>query len=212
MAQVRGDDVTIAGAKLGRYRHVCAFFRDPEEEYQTLLPFIKEGIDQGEKALHIVDPVLVHHHRLRLESTGMDTAELERSKQLEVRGWEQAYLRSQGGFDLNDMLSLIEEMLKSGKSEGFPLTRIIGHVEWSLEDRPGVNDLIEYETRLNTILPDYQDPVICVYDLTQCGAGIVIDGLRTHPMVIVGGILHENPFYAPPEEFLRELQSRQSSQ
>jgi hypothetical protein len=28
--------------------------------------------------------------------------------------------------------------------------------------------------------------------------------------VIVGGILQENPFYVPPDEFLRELRERQA--
>ena len=32
--------------------------------------------------------------------------------------------------------------------------------------------------------------------------------LRTHPMVIIGGILQENPFFVPPDEFLRELRER----
>jgi hypothetical protein len=27
-------------------------------------------------------------------------------------------------------------------------------------------------------------------------------------MVIIGGILQENPFFVPPEEFLRELRGR----
>jgi hypothetical protein len=35
-----------------------------------------------------------------------------------------------------------------------------------------------------------------------------MDILRTHPQVIVGGILRENPFYVPPDEFLRELDAR----
>ncbi len=35
-----------------------------------------------------------------------------------------------------------------------------------------------------------------------------MDVMRTHPMVIVGGILQENPFYVPPEEMLRELTER----
>jgi hypothetical protein len=33
-------------------------------------------------------------------------------------------------------------------------------MEWALEDRPGVDDLVEYETRLNYILPKYRDPVV----------------------------------------------------
>lgn len=35
-----------------------------------------------------------------------------------------------------------------------------------------------------------------------------MDILRTHPMAIVGGILQTNPFFIPPDEFLRELRSR----
>ena len=42
----------------------------------------------------------------------------------------------------------------------FVMTRLVAHMEWALEDRPGVDDLVEYESRLNYILPHYKDPVI----------------------------------------------------
>ena len=32
--------------------------------------------------------------------------------------------------------------------------------------------------------------------------------MRTHPMVVVGGVLQENPFFVPPDEFLAELRER----
>jgi hypothetical protein len=35
-----------------------------------------------------------------------------------------------------------------------------------------------------------------------------MDILRTHPVVIIGGLLHENPFFVPPEEFLKDLRQR----
>ncbi len=35
-----------------------------------------------------------------------------------------------------------------------------------------------------------------------------MDILRTHPMVIIGGTLQRNPFFVPPDEFLRELGER----
>ena len=34
--------------------------------------------------------------------------------------------------------------------------------------------------------------------------------MRTHPMIIIGGILQENPFYVPPDEMLKELKERAS--
>jgi hypothetical protein len=151
--------IRFAGSELGAYRHICAFFHSTDEEYRVLLPFIKEGFERGEKAFHIVDPKLRQEHVGRLRSVGIDVDEAERSGQFELRNWEDAYLR-EGHFDQSKMLSLIQEVLDGGKSQGFALTRLVAHMEWALEDRPGVDDLVEYETRLNYILPRYNDPVI----------------------------------------------------
>jgi len=51
-------------------------------------------------------------------------------------------------------------------------------------------------------------PPCAAYDLAKFGSGIVIDILRPHPMVIIADILHENPCFVPPDEFLRELRGR----
>jgi hypothetical protein len=40
------------------------------------------------------------------------------------------------------------------------------------------------------------------------GASVVVDALRTHPAVIVGGVLQENPFFVPPDQFLLEIRER----
>ncbi len=153
------ETVRLAGSVLHRSRHVCAFFHKKDEEYQVLLPFVKEGFKQGHKAFHIVDPAHRDEHLRRLSEAGIDVVEAERSGQLEVRRWEDAYLR-EGHFDQDAMLALIEEVLRGGKAEGFPLTRLVANMEWGLEDRPGVNDIVEYETRLNFILPKYDDAVV----------------------------------------------------
>jgi hypothetical protein len=153
------EEVRLAGSVLHRSRHVCAFFHKKDEEYQVLLPFVKEGFKQGHKAFHIVDPAHREEHLRRLSEAGIDVVEAERSGQLEVRRWEDAYLR-EGHFDQDAMLALIEEVLKGGKAQGFPLTRLVANMEWGLEDRPGVDDIVEYETRLNFILPKYDDAVV----------------------------------------------------
>ena len=129
--------------------------------------------------------------------------------ELEVQSWQDAYLRGER-FDQDSMLALIEEVLKSGAAAGYPLTRFLAHMEWTLLDKPGVDDLVEYETRLNHVLPKYDDPVICTYDLSKFGADIAIDIMRTHPVVIIGGVLQENPFFVPPDQLLAELRERRS--
>jgi hypothetical protein len=151
--------IHFANATLGTERHICAFFHSPDEEYRVLLPFIREGIERGEKAFHIVDPRLIEDHLGRLRAAGIDADGARSRGQLVVKRWQDAYLRD-GHFDQDRMLALIEEVLSSGPVEGYKLTRLVAHMEWALEDFPGVNDLVEYETRLNFVLPKYKDPVI----------------------------------------------------
>jgi enoyl-CoA hydratase/carnithine racemase len=79
---------------------------------------------------------------------------------------------------------------------------------WAHADAADDEDWFEFEARLNEVLADSEDTVICAYDLTAIGAGAVIDALRTHSAVILGGLLQENPFFATPEQFVREIQER----
>lgn len=150
--------VHLGGAVLERSRHVCAFFNSREEEYETLLPYIAEGFNHGDKAYHIVESAHRPQHRRKLQAAGIDTAAAEARGQLDIRAWEDAYLRD-GHFSQERMLALIEQVLQAGKRQGYPLTRLVANMEWALEDRPGVEDLVEYETRLNYVLPKYDDAV-----------------------------------------------------
>lgn len=199
--------IRFAGSTLGAQRHICAFFHSSDEEYRVILPFIKDGFDCGHKALHVVDPKLRHDHLHRLASAGIDVAAAEQKGQFEVREWADAYLRD-GRFDQDRMLALLQEVLGCGRQQGFALTRMVAHMEWALEERPRVDDLVEYETRVNYMWPRHKDAVICVYDLAKFGGHIVMDIIRTHPMVLIGGVIQENPFFQPPDEFLRELRER----
>ncbi len=201
--------VQFARGSLGGQRHICAFFNSIDEEHRVLRSFYKDGFDRGDKAFHLVNPELREEHLKRLAEAGINVQNAMDTGQLEVRPWQNAYLRGDH-FDQNAMLALIEEVLQSADTAGYPLTRLVAHMEWALLDKPGVDNLVEYETRLNYVLPKYDDPVICTYDLSKFPASMVMDIMRTHPVVIIGGILQENPFFVPPDQFLLELRERRS--
>jgi hypothetical protein len=199
-----------AGGTLGRHRHVCAFFNGIDEEHRVLGSFVKDGLDRGEKATHIVDPEKRQEHLRRLAEAGVDVQQAMATGRLEVLPWSDTYVRDRR-FDQDAMLAEVEKVIQSGAAAGYALTRLVGHhMDWALRDESGVNNLVEYESRLNDVLSKYDDPVICTYDLSKFGASVLMDIMRTHPVVIIGGILQENPFFVPPEQFLREIRERQS--
>ena len=209
---MRGNEcpIHVADGVLGKQTHICAFFNGFDEQHRVLRSFIKEGFERGEKAFHIVDPELREDHLKRLAEAGIDVDQAMATGQLELRRWQDAYLRDDH-FDQDGMLTLLDELLGSGAAAGNPLIRFVSKVEPSLVDKAGEVTWLEYETRVNHTVGKYNDPVICTYDLTNFSASLMMDMLRVHPAVIVGGVLQENPFFVPPDQFLLELRERKSA-
>jgi hypothetical protein len=202
--------ISFAGSQLAETRHVCAFFNNEEEEYRVLLPFIKDGFRCGHKAVHVLNPHQHGEHVERLVGAGIDPVAAERSGQLELRTNTETYLRD-GLFDKDRMLQAFETIASGNAAGEFPLSRIVCRMDWAAEKQSYIDDVIEFESRVNHIWEHHEDAVICTYYLGKFGGDTVIDIMRTHPMIIIGGILQRNPFFAPPEEFLQELQERRTS-
>ena len=198
--------IRLAGRTLSHTNHICAFFNSREEQNKILMPFFKDGYDQGEKLFHVVDSNLHEDHRCACRQGGIQVDTAEASGQLEIHDWEETYLKD-GYFDADRMIGIVEDMLATNHPH-FQRIRVTGNMEWALKTLPGVKDVIEYETKLNYVLPKYPDAFVCVYDLNRHSGSVVMDILRTHPMVIIAGVLQENPLYVPPDEFMRELRRR----
>jgi hypothetical protein len=166
MTVQKTQPVHLAGSVFDRPRHVCAFFHSRDEANNTLIPFIREGFEHGDKSFHIVDARERSAHEQLLETAGVTVPPVQRRSdparrgaRLEIHTWEETYLLN-GYFDQHRQLALIESVLTTGKEQGYPLTRLVANMEWALEPRPGVEDLVEYETRLNYVLPKYDDAVV----------------------------------------------------
>jgi MEDS: MEthanogen/methylotroph, DcmR Sensory domain len=201
--------IPFAGSLLDETRHVCAFFNSDEEEYQVLLPFIKEGLQCGHKAIHVVNPHQRQSHLQRLDQAGIDSTMAQQSGQLEVRTNTDLYLPD-GRFDPDRMIAEFEQVGSNNTKGTFPLSRICCRMDWAVENRSHVDDVIEFESRVNEVWRRHDDAVICTYHLGKFGGDAVIDIMRTHPMVIIGGTLQQNPFFVPPDEFLREFRQRRA--
>jgi hypothetical protein len=204
----RDISVHIAPDELkGANRHICAFFNGMDEHYRVLRTFITDGFDEGDKAFHLVDPERREDHLRRLADEGIDVDEALASGQLEVHPWQDGPLHGET-FDQDTWLAGFEEVLQSGRTSGYSRTRFLAQMEWALVDMPGIDDMMEFEARVNNVVPKYDHPVICAYDLSRFGASTVMYALRTHPIVIIGGFLQENPFYIDADRFRLEMQAR----
>ena len=198
------ESVPLAGGILGQQRHVCAFFNTQDETRRVLLPFVKEGLERGEKVIQIVDPASYDDHLDSLGAAEIDVAAAQARGQLEVRDWRDTYLRG-GTFDRRAMSALVESILSLARADGFPRARVIAHMEWALQDSCDMTTLVEYESMMNDVLSRYDAPVVCAYDRNRFAAGTAMDVIRAHPMVILDRTLRKNPCFLPPARLIPRL-------
>jgi hypothetical protein len=191
---------SLSHAHLRNHFHACAFVKGPDEESAVIDPFFVEGFRRGEKAVYIVDPTRRDHHEARLRAAA--PAEL-----VDVTTWDDAHLKG-GTFDQDRMMASLEEMIRDHAAAGHPPMRLVGQMGWIQAKPPGIEQLVAYEASVNEVLNRGKTPTICVYDVRKLSGSLMMDLLRAHPLTVMNGVLHENPFYTAPEQLLAELKYR----
>lgn len=179
--------------------HACVFYRGAGGRDEVLHPYLRAGLRAGDKCVCVVDTAGTAEDVSRLLVDGA------RDRQLDVHLSDTSYLAG-GEFNRKHMLRFWGEQLDKATEHGFDFCRLAGEMTWALRDVPGVEDLVRYEAELNELADGYPTAILCLYDLDRFSGEVVAEVVKTHPKVLIGGMLVENPYYVAPDEFLRQTQ------
>lgn len=193
-------ELGIPGIALSRGDHVCAFYRGTAELDALLLPWVVEGLEAGDRCFCVVDRDGPDGMAGALRGrTHLDVDECIARGQLEIRRAADVYLEG-GAFSAARVEGWLRSLLETLTGEGTQLVRSAGVMRW-IEDRPpGIDELYAYEAGLNRLLPSYAFIGICFYDLAHVTGDLVMRVLDTHPKVLMGGMLFDNPYFSPPSD------------
>jgi PAS domain S-box-containing protein len=187
--------------QLGPHDHFCSIYESPQEHYAVAIPFIRIGLDRGEKCIYIADDGTVGDVRQAMQSEGIDVDRAIASKALVLATKEQAYLEH-GSFHPDWMFTFWREATQLAMSEGFSALRATGETEWVLRGGRGLERWMEYESRLTHTLSESNCSALCQYNRRLFPPELILDVIRTHPMVVYGSTVCRNLYYVPPDEFL----------
>jgi hypothetical protein len=200
MAGTTSRSLGMPGVHVEPGDHLCGLYMGQQERDDVLLPYLRAGLHAGDKCLGIVDsndPASLMNDI----GDGIDVRACVESHQLEVWKSTDSYLR-EGKFTIDRMVEFWEDTVGSAvRTDGFDFVRVFGEMTWSLRGLPGVEYLAEYESELNRFMPRYPQVIVCLYDLREFGGGLLMDLLKTHPKVLLGGLVFENPHYLSPDEY-----------
>ena len=187
--------------QLGPHDHLCSIYENPQEHYAVAIPFIRIGLDRGEKCIYIADDGTVGDVRQAMQSEGIDVERATASKALVLATKEQAYLEH-GSFHPDWMFTFWKEATQLAMSEGFSALRATGETEWVLRGGRGLERWMEYESRLTHTLSESNCSALCQYNRRLFPPELILDVIRTHPMVAYGGTVCQNLYHVPADEFL----------
>jgi signal transduction histidine kinase len=187
--------------QIGLHDHICLIYESQEERIAMPVPSIRMGLDRGEKCVFIAPEKTVSDVNEALHAFGIDVDEAVKSGRLAVASQEDTYLRN-GHFGPDKMIRFLADALERAIASGFSGLRVVGDMTWALAGDLGTGPLIEYEAKLNYFVRDHPIAVTCQYDRNRFSPEVILNMIRTHPIVIYGNFVCSNPYYVPPEEFL----------
>lgn len=198
-------DLADALGKLGIHDHLCLIYETQEEQFSAVLPFIKLGLERGEKCIYVADDNTAAMVIDGMKAKGIDTDTAVKSGKLVIVSKQETYLK-QGYFDPDWMIDFLKRATDEAKASGFSALRVTGEMTWVLSENPGTERIMEYEAKLNYFFAENDALAICQYNRNRFSPEVIKNVLATHPLVIYGGMVCRNFYYVPPDDFLAEQQ------
>jgi len=179
--------------------HIALFYDSDEERFNTVSPFVRDGIEQGERVMYVIDDFSQSAIIDELRGGAIDVDAAVESGQLTFHSLEETYLRS-GRFDPDDMIEVYAAAIEEAKAE-YPGLRVTASTNFVLDDHATVSDFMAYESRVNKLFEGENCIALCHYDCRAIPPEMLVDVIRTHPHIVYDETVCHNFYYTPPEEF-----------
>jgi PAS domain S-box-containing protein len=162
--------------------HFCLFYETRADLLETVVCYCKAGLENQEFCVWVVaEPLTVADARQALKGAvpGLDRYLADHSIEIvTARDW---YLQ-EGTFDLNRVVGSWNQKLASASARGYAGVRVTGDTAWL--EKKNWKDFCEYEESLNQAVANQRLAVLCTYPLAACGAGEILDVVRTHQFAV----------------------------
>ena len=192
--------------QLGPHDHQSLIYESQDDRFAVAIPFIRIGLDRGEKCVYIADDGMEAVVRDAMHAQGIDVERAVATDSLVLATKEYAFLKY-GAFDAERMPTFWADATAEAARQGFSALRATGETEWLLSDPPGRERWMEYESRLTHVLADLNCFALCQYNRQLLPPEFILNVIRTHPTVIYRGVVCRNMYHVPPDEFLATNQT-----
>ncbi len=177
--------------------HLCLFYDDPAEQAPALVPFLKQGLDLGERVIYVADDSTTDDVRGWLESSGIDIQRQEERGALCL--WTREQWLRPGDRDFDVKAVQFRQLAREADDSGFSGVRFGIEMTWALDAEFDADRLVQWESTLNSLFdPRANARIICQYSTRRLSSEALQAALRSHPSAVIGDAVCPNPYFEAP--------------
>jgi PAS domain S-box-containing protein len=181
--------------------HLCCLYEPGEGRRALVTALMRQGLEQGEKVIYVaearsVDTILGH-----LREDGLAVEPYLECGQLAVLSHSEVCPQD-GASGPERLMAVLRSELDRSLAQGYSALRFTAEMSWGLRAPSDGKWLMEYESGLDRFLPGSRCVAICQYNMHRFDPAILLEMLRTHPLVAVGTDVYDNFYYVPPADLV----------
>lgn len=179
--------------------HFALVYEERAEQFATVVPYIRQGIERGERCMYVHDSNTRAELIDALREGGVDVDAVLESGQLSFHAAEETYLVD-GEVDVGQARELLRESMEAGLAEyeGF---RVTAEETWLVDDEGAQREFMTCEAHVNSLFENQAAMALCQYDRSALSPAVIEDVINTHPYLIYDDTACPNDYYTPPEEY-----------
>ncbi len=188
--------------ELSYHDHICLLSDGPEDNLDLLVRFFEKGLEKDGMDVYVAKDEDAQRLFAYMRSVGFDIDGQLHSGRFMYAPRDRVVIKD-GKFEPDSLLKAWEDVVTAAIDKGFSGVFGVGEMSWHIGNEPGLDRFLEFESRYNDICPDNSIIGLCNYDVTRFAWETLAGAMRTHPKVIINGLLCRNPYYVPSKECAR---------
>ncbi len=178
--------------------HLAVFYDSHEERLDVSLSFLQLGLARNERCLYARSDLKRQEILDGLAALGVDVDTALSEGQLDVLPAAELYFED--GFDPDEMVSRLIDVLTETTARGYDGLRIAGEISWLEATDIDLKEILAYETSFDATAPNFDFCALCQYDLDRLSDEELLGVMQAHRQFVYRRRLCENPLYQEPEE------------
>ncbi|WP_137284907.1 MEDS domain-containing protein [Halorussus salinisoli] len=178
--------------------HFAQIYESDAERFAAAVPFVRHGLEQGERVMYVVDETNEAEVRAALRSGDIDVDAALDSGALSFHTAKETYLQNDS-FDPDEMVEFYGDTVAAATEE-YEALRILAETSWLDGNAIPSEQFMEYEAKVNQLFDAEDCLALCQYDRNGFPPEFIRNIVRSHPHLIYDGTACHNVYYTPPAE------------